>query len=109
MANIYRLENNDLSIGGIAIDFGNNVCRAVSWTSAQPVDNPLELAKDCAARVLDGLMREGLVSVADGTNWPSVVAAFQRHISDWNDKLRGQWRAAVETIPPVDHTDRLRH
>lgn len=91
MANIYRLEGNQPQIGGILFVFGPNLAKSAQWESAAPVD-ALEMAKHCAAQVLDSLMKMPDSSSAQEaireTNWVSAVAGCQKHISDWNDALR---------------------
>ena len=90
VADIYRLDGNGPETGGILFVFGNSLAKVASWQSLQPVD-PLEMAKACVAQVLDSLMKTAspeAESAIRETNWVSAVAGCQKHISDWNTRLR---------------------
>ena len=91
MADLHRLEGNGPETGGILFVFGPNLAKSAQWESAALVD-ALEMAKHCAAQVLDSLMKMPDSSSAQEaireTNWVSAVAGCQKHISDWNDALR---------------------
>ena len=102
MANLHRLEGNGPETGGILFVFDGNLSKAASWRSAVPVDDTLELAKQCVAQVLDELLRDPspqAQAAARNTNWASAVAGCQKHISDWNQALRARIRQAVDKIP----------
>lgn len=99
MANLHRLESNEPEIGGILFDFGNGLTKAASWRSLTPVDDSLELAKQCAAQVLQALIEGNHHDAVRNTNWASAVASCQKHISDWNAALRVAIRQAVDNIP----------
>lgn len=90
MADIYRLEGNEPEIGGILFVFSTNLAKSAQWRSAAPVD-PIELAKACAAQVLDALMHTPspeTEAAIRNTNWVSAVSGCHKHVSDWNAKLR---------------------
>ena len=99
MANLHRLEGNEPEIGGILFDFGNGLTKAASWRSAVPVDDSLELAKQCASQVLQALIEGNHHDAVRNTNWASAVAGCQKHISDWNQALRAAIGQAVDKIP----------
>ena len=102
MANLHRLEGNGPETGGILFVFDNGLSKAASWRSVVPVDATLELAKQCAAQVLDELLRDPspqAQATARNTNWASAVAGCQKHISDWNQALRAAIHQAVDKIP----------
>ena len=102
MANLHRLEGNELETGGILFVFDNGLSKAASWRSVTPVDDTLELAKQCAAQVLDELLRDPSPQAQDAarnTNWASAVAGCQKHIADWNRSLRAAISQAVDKIP----------
>ena len=87
MANLHRLEGNEPEIGGILFDFGNGLAKAASWRSAVPVD-ALDLAKRCTAQVLQALIEGNHEAAVRDTNWASAVAGCQKHVADWNARLR---------------------
>ena len=82
-----RLHAPDATIGGVLYTFPSGRSKQATWQSKLAVPNTLELAKSCAAQVRAALMDEGATDDLDRTNWPSVVAATQKHVKDWNDKL----------------------
>lgn len=91
MADLHRMEGNSPETGGILFVFSTNLAKVASWQSAAPVD-PLEMAKACTAQVLDSLMKMPTSPETEAairnTNWVSAVAGCQKHVSDWNAKLR---------------------
>ena len=102
MANLHRLDGNDPEIGGILFVFDNGLSKAASWRSAVPVDDTLELAKQCVAQVLDALLKDpapAAQEAARSTNWASAVAGCQKHIADWNAALRAAISQSVDKIP----------
>ena len=102
MANLHRLDGNEPETGGILFVFDNDLSKAASWRSVTPVDDTLELAKQCAAQVLDELLKDpapAAQAAARNTNWASAVAGCQKHISDWNQALRAAIHQAVDKIP----------
>lgn len=99
MANLHRLEGNEPEIGGILFDFGNGLTKAAQWRSAVPVDDSLELAKQCVTQVVQALLDGGHHDAVRNTNWVSAVAGCQKHISDWNQALRAAIHQAVDKIP----------
>lgn len=102
MANLHRLDGNEPETGGILFVFDNGLSKAASWRSAVPVDDSLELAKQCVAQVLDALLKDPspqAQAAARNTNWASAVAGCQKHISDWNAAFRARIRKAVDNIP----------
>ena len=99
MANLHRLDGNDPETGGILFDFGNGLTKAAQWRSAVPVDDTLELAKQCASQVLQALIEGNHHDAVRNTNWASAVAGCQKHISDWNAALRAAIAQAVDKIP----------
>ena len=99
MANLHRLDGNDPEIGGILFVFDNGLSKAASWRSAVPVDDTLELAKQCVTQVVQALLDGGHREAVRGTNWASAVAGCQKHIADWNAALRAAIGQAVDKIP----------
>ena len=99
MANLHRLEGNEPETGGILFVFDNGLSKAASWRSAVPVDDTLELAKQCVTHVVQALLDSGHHEAVRGTNWASAVAGCQKHIADWNAALRAAIGQAVDKIP----------
>jgi len=99
VANLHRLDGNDPEIGGILFVFDNGLSKAASWRSAVPVDDTLELAKQCVTQVVQALLDGGHREAVRGTNWASAVAGCQKHIADWNAALRAAIGQAVDKIP----------
>jgi len=99
MANLHRLEGNEPETGGILFVFDNDLSKAASWRSAVPVDDTLELAKQCVTQVVQALLDGGHREAVRGTNWASAVAGCQKHIADWNAALRAAIGQAVDKIP----------
>ena len=99
MANLHRLEGNEPETGGILFVFDNDLSKAATWRSAVPVDDTLELAKQCVTQVVQALLDGGHREAVRGTNWASAVAGCQKHIADWNAALRAAIGQAVDKIP----------
>lgn len=102
MADLHRLESNQPEIGGILFVFSNDLAKAAHWQSSAPVD-PLEMAKACTAQVLDSLMKTAgpaAEAALRDTNWVSAVAGCQKHVSDWNARLR---QAISDRLQAVDN------
>ncbi len=92
MPRIYRLEDPDsLNSAGICIAFDDDKPAVrLQWRSGAPL-NPADVlatAKECAAQALAHLLAQDRSTEAEFTNWTSVVAAVQRHVQDWSDKLK---------------------
>lgn len=86
MANLWRLEDPaHPDVGGVLAEFPSGRRLQASWRHAERVD-ALATAKRVAAHLLDTLMRDGLADDADRTNWPSVVAAVQAIVMQWDAK-----------------------
>ncbi len=82
-----RLAADDATIGAVLYIFPSGRSKSASWQSKSVVADTLALAKSCAAEVRNQLMNEGAADDLDRTNWPSLVAGTQKHISDWNTLL----------------------
>lgn len=101
------LDERDPTLGAAAYRFESGACKLATWGSRGPVRDPLALAQDMAARVLDSLMRDGLVADANSTRWPSVVAGTAALIRAWNEDPRGGGAPltakALTPLPPAVH------
>lgn len=83
-----RLEGDSATIGGVLFRFPSGTAKKAVWESGAPITDTKEAAQKCTTQVVDALLREGKHNDIQSTNWTSCVAAVQRHMSDWNDKLR---------------------
>lgn len=94
MPSIYKLESDThASIHGLAVQFdADKPAVKTQWEHKAPLsrDDCLALAKDCASHTLNHLLGHGRGAEADACNWPSVVAAMQRHIMDVNDAVKAR-------------------
>ena len=97
---IYRLEGKNSHFeGGILFVTPNRRKLSVSWQSTSPIHDTLAMAKECATRLLDQMLKSGYVDDADRTNWPSVVAACQRHVKDFNQALAKATHEPQNALP----------
>ena len=99
MAHLYQLESSDPATFGVAILFDDGKPAVLTrWRHAAPLSDSdcLALAKNCAAHALDHLVRHGRTVEASVTNWASVTAAMQRHITDINEGVNRAAYAAGE-------------
>ena len=103
MATIQLLEGNDPETGGILFTFSNNLAKQAAWRSAAPIADPLAMAKDCVAQVLDSLLKSPSTPAVEqairDTNWVSAVAGAQHQVKAWNERLRARIAKAVDNIP----------
>jgi hypothetical protein len=94
MANLHRLEApGHPDVGGVLAEFPSGRRLQATWRHAEQVDS-LATAKRIAAHLLDALLKSGNHDDADRTNWPSLVAAVQTIVRDWDAK-----RTAVDNQP----------
>jgi hypothetical protein len=85
---LIRLEADQPEVGGVIYFFPSGATKICHWRGVRPIDNTLEMAKKLVTEVLDSLLKEGNSDDIERTNVPSLVAASQRIVMDWNDKLR---------------------
>lgn len=91
MAELYRLESpTDPHIGGALVRFPSERALTVAWRHDRAIDAHAT-AKRAAAELLERLLAQGATDDANRTNWPSLVAALQRIVRDWD-----QARPAVD-------------
>lgn len=89
----------DPTIAGFLITFPSGLSKEVIWQSAVPAPDPKRAAKEFAAGVLQQLIDEGKTDDANRTNWPSVVAAVQHLVLEFNARRMEALRA-LETSAP---------
>jgi hypothetical protein len=78
----------DPKIGGFLATFPSGLRKEVVWRSSIPTPDALAAAKEFAAGLLSQLIEENKVDDANRTNWPSLVAAIQRIVLDFNARRR---------------------
>lgn len=89
----------DPTVAGFLIEFPSGLKKEVIWQSAVPAPDPLRAAKEFTAGLLDQLLQEGKTDDANRTNWPSVTAAVQHFVIDFNARRMEALRA-LETSAP---------
>jgi hypothetical protein len=89
----------DPTIGGFIITFPSGLTKEVIWQSQVPAPNALTAAKEFTTGVLDQLLQEGRHDDANRTNWPSVVAAVQKMVLDFNAQRLAALRALENPAP----------
>lgn len=89
----------DPTVGGFVIEFPSGLTKEVIWQSAVPAPDPLRAAKEFTTGVLDQLLQEGKADDANRTNWPSVVAAVQKIVLDFNAARLAALRALENPAP----------
>lgn len=84
---VIAAEADDAEVGGFYAFFPSGVTKVISWRQLQAITPTLDAAKQFTIKVVEQLQRDGADADISGTNWASFVAAVQRVILDWNDKL----------------------
>jgi hypothetical protein len=92
---LQRLEGQRPTIGGFLITYPSGKAKAVYWEFDKPIKDTMTAAKGYAAKCLDNCLQEDRADDANRTNWPSVVAAIQRIVLDWNEATRAHFVAAI--------------
>mgnify|MGYP000157936035 CR=1 FL=1 len=87
MAKIYPCETTESDTGALVIEFPSGTRKSVAWRSPKPIVPTLDAAKQYAAKVIESMSAERRIDDLERTNWPSCVAAFQRIIDDWNQRV----------------------
>jgi len=90
MAKLYPVESasNDSLVGGFVVEFPSGTRKSVVWRSEAPIQDTLAAAKEYATKLVQAMLDEQRIDDLDRTNMPSLVAAIQKIISDWNSKRR---------------------
>ncbi len=90
MAKLYPAEStdSDSKVGGFVVVFPSGTSKSVAWRSEAPIQDTLAAAKEYAAKLVQAMIDEQRIDDLDRTNMPSLVAAIQKLISDWNEKRR---------------------
>jgi hypothetical protein len=103
MAQLRMLESDDPLVGGFLVTFPSGAAKTVSWRQHSPVLPATEAAKDFVIKLIDGMLadpgdRRVALDDIERTNIPSLVAAVQRIVMDWNDKRRAALHAEGSTF-----------
>jgi hypothetical protein len=100
MAKLLPLEasNNDPRIGGFVVEFPSGARKSAHWISDAPFQDTLDAAKQYTAKLIDSCLKQGLIDDLERTNIPSLVAAVQQIIMDWNERTRTRLHANAPTI-----------
>ena len=91
---LWPAESNQDDVGGFIVEFSNNRRKQFVWRTGAPILPALDAAKQYAETLINGLVADGMMSEVHATNWVSAIAAIQKIILDWNDKLTQRLYAA---------------
>jgi hypothetical protein len=99
MAKLWRAESaeNDPKVGGFVVEFPSGARKVVAWRSGAPIPDVRAAAKQYATALVQHMLDHELRDDLNRTNIPSLVAAIQRILMDWNEELRRALYAANET------------
>jgi hypothetical protein len=93
--------NGDPFVGGFVARWPSGTTKQVAWRFDRPIYPTLDAAKQYAAKLIETLSADD----RERTNWASAVAAIQKIISDWNEKVREhQFADALSTMAKRDGT-----
>lgn len=87
--------------GGVLCVFEDKRAYRLEWERSAPVIDTLQGAKDLTARLVDQLIREDQRQRLHSLNLPSVVAAMQRCINEWNEARRAALYGEVQLAGTV--------
>jgi hypothetical protein len=90
MAKLFPLESatNDPKVGGFIVEFPSGARKSAHWVSGAPFQDSLEAAKKHVTTLVQHCLDCGLIDDLERTNIPSLVAAVQKIILDWNERQR---------------------
>jgi hypothetical protein len=95
--------NGDPFVGGFIARWPSGTTKQVAWRFDRPIYPTLDAAKQYAAKLIEALSAEAKFDDMERTNWSSAVAAIQKIISDWNEKVREhQFADALSTMAKRD-------
>lgn len=106
MAKLFPSESatGDTEVGGFVIEFPSGAFKQVAWRSQAPIQDTKEAAKTYATAVVQHMLDAGLRDDLERTNMPSLVAAIQKIILDWNEKRRTALHARNPMLAALDAT-----
>ena len=90
MTKLWRAQahDDDPSIGGVIVQWPSGHTSSAAWRSGAPIPDTLAAAKEYATALVQQALDQRRIDDVERTNTPSLVAAIQKHISDWNDQLK---------------------
>ena len=88
MANLWRAESNDVRVGGVVIEWPSGVRKVARWELEAPIVDTLHAAKEYIAAMVQERIDARRPDDVERTNVPSLVAATQKLIIEWNEKMR---------------------
>lgn len=94
MAQVFTAESDDPEVGGVVVTFPSGATKSIAWKSQAPIIEHLDAAKEYVTKLVQNMLDSGLVDDLERTNIPSLVAAVQKNIIDWNNKQRARLYAA---------------
>jgi hypothetical protein len=98
MANVWRAESNDPTAGGVIVEWPSGVQKVASWRQSVPIADTHEAAKVFVTSLVQERIDSRNMDDVERTNIASLVAAVQKHVSDWNDALRTRLHSSASPI-----------
>ncbi len=77
----------DFASGFLAV-FPSGAAKQIVWRTGAPIEPTVDAGKKYAAALIEALSKDALFDDMERTNWASAVAAIQKIVGDFNDKLR---------------------
>ena len=74
-------------VSGFIVRMPSGLSLQVAWRAPAPIVPPLDAAKQYAAELITALQKRNAHKDLEVTNWPSAVAAIQKVILDFNEKI----------------------
>lgn len=104
---LWKALSNDPETAGFVIEWPSGSRKSVAWRSKVPIVPTIDAAKQYAATLIQNRLDEGGIDDVERTNVPSLVAAIQRLVDDWNEETKARLYATggttIERAPPVTH------
>jgi len=90
MTRLWRAQahDSDPTIGGVIVQWPSGHTSAASWRSGAPIADTFAAAKEYATALVQQALEQQRVDDVERTNIPSLVAAIQKHVADWNETLK---------------------
>jgi hypothetical protein len=70
------------------VEWPSGVRKIANWELDEPIKDTLTAAKEYVSVLIQERLNAGCADDVERTNVPSLIAAVQKHIGDWSDKLR---------------------
>ena len=100
MAKLFPAESatNDPLVGAFVVEFPSGARKSVSWRQSAPIPDSMAAAKEFATQLIQHMLDAQLIDDLERTNMPSLVAAIQKIVMDWNEKRRAALYADGTTV-----------